>query len=207
MLNDQKKLVARLSDRELIVQLYVTQLIMLATACGLGFFLFPNLKSFLALWSLFDIRIVTYGASAAVLVIFIDFAAMRVFPDHMIDDGGINQRIFAKRSVLHLLFLTAVISFTEEALFRGVIQTNFGLWVSSLLFALLHVRYLEKIVLFLMVAAVSFLLGLLYLWTGNLFVPAAAHFIIDFVLALHIRFQYVRRGHYDNVKSGEKKTE
>lgn len=153
-------------------------------------------------------RIVTYGAATAVLVICIDFAAMRIFPEHMLDDGGINQRVFAKRSVPHLLLLTLTISFTEEILFRGIIQTNFGLWASSILFAILHFRYLEKAVLFIMVVGVSFLLGLVYQWTDNLFAPVAAHFMIDFVLALYIRFQYVRRDLYDNhVKSGEKKTE
>ena len=53
-----------------------------------------------------------------------------------------------------------------------------------------------------MVAGISLLLGLIYEWTGNLFVPVTAHFIIDAVFACQIRFQYVRRGFYDgNVKS------
>ncbi|MGG3574949.1 type II CAAX endopeptidase family protein [Bacillus gobiensis] len=208
MLNKQKELVTRLSDKELLRQLYLTQLIMLVLASSLGFFLFPDLHSFLALWNLADMRIITYGAATAVLVICIDFAAMHIFPEHMLDDGGINQRVFAKRSVPHLLLLTLTISFTEEILFRGIIQTNFGLWASSILFAILHFRYLEKAVLFIMVVGVSFLLGLVYQWTDNLFAPVAAHFMIDFVLALYIRFQYVRRDLYDNhVKSGEKKTE
>jgi membrane protease YdiL (CAAX protease family) len=208
MLNKQKTIVNRLSDRELLIQLYITQLIMLFIACGFGFFLFPDLTSFLVLWNITDIRIVIYGGALAAVTIMADFAAMRFFPERMLDDGGINQRIFSNRSIPHLLFLTIIISLTEEILFRGVIQTNFGLWASSILFAVLHFRYLEKPVLFIMVTAVSFSLGAVYQWTGNLFVPAAAHFMIDFVLALYIRFRYARGDSYDNhVKSRKKETE
>ena len=56
-----------------------------------------------------------------------------------------------------------------------------------------------------MVTAISFLLGLMYEWTGNLFVPMTAHFIIDAVFACQIRFEHVRRDKHDeHVESREK---
>lgn len=98
--------------------------------------------------------------------------------------------------------MTLLISFSEEILFRGVLQTHIGLWAASFIFTVLHFRYLAKWLLFMMVAGISLLLGLIYEWTGNLFVPVTAHFIIDAVFACQIRFQYVRRGLHDgNVKS------
>ncbi|KLR73506.1 CAAX protease, partial [Geobacillus sp. T6] len=81
----------------------------------------------------------------------------------------------------------ALIAVTEEWLFRGVVQTHWGLGPASIIFAVLHVRYLEKWFLFLMVMLVSLFLGMLYEQTGSLWVTITAHFLIDFVLALHIR--------------------
>jgi uncharacterized protein len=77
-------------------------------------------------------------------------------------------------------------------LFRGVIQTHFGLFVASIVFALLHVRYLEKWFLFVMVVLLSFFLGYIYQWTNSLWVTIFAHFLIDFILAIDIRLHYVR---------------
>lgn len=92
-------------------------------------------------------------------------------------------------------------------LFRGVLQTHIGLWAASLIFAALHFRYLSKWLLFIMVTAISFLLGLMYEWTGNLFVPMTAHFIIDAVFACQICFEHVRRDKHDeHVESREKKS-
>ncbi len=78
---------------------------------------------------------------------------------------------------------------TEEWLFRGVVQTHWGLGAASVIFAVLHVRYLEKWFLFLMVVLISLFLGALYEQTGSLWVTVVAHFLIDVVLALHIRLQ------------------
>ncbi len=90
-------------------------------------------------------------------------------------------------------------------LFRGVLQTHIGLWAASLIFAVLHFRYLSKWLLFIMVTAISFLLGLMYEWTGNLFVPMTAHFIIDAVFACQIRFEHVRRINMTNMSRVERR--
>ncbi|MEC0973520.1 CPBP family intramembrane metalloprotease [Bacillus velezensis] len=184
------------------MQLYATQLLILAVSGVIGFFFFTDIHDFLKLWHIRDDNIIWYGVTLAVLVIFADLAVMKWCPSHLYDDGGINVLLFKNRPVLHILFLTLLISFSEEILFRGVLQTHIGLWAASFIFTVLHFRYLAKWLLFMMVAGISLLLGLIYEWTGNLFVPVTAHFIIDAVFACQIRFQYVRRGLHDgNVKS------
>jgi uncharacterized protein len=122
----------------------------------------------------------------------IDFLLMRYLPEHWYDDGGINEKIFQNRSIPHIFFLCLLIAFSEELLFRGVIQTHFGLFVASIVFALLHVRYLEKWFLFVMVVLLSFFLGYIYQRTNSLWVTIFAHFLIDFILAIDIRLHYVR---------------
>lgn len=112
----------------------------------------------------------------------------------------------ASSSLLHIVWLTLLIAFSEEILFRGIVQQQFGLEIASIVFALLHFRYLSKILLFILVVSISIFLGLLYEWTGNLFVPVMTHFVIDLVFACQIRFKYWGRDeHGRNVENEEKK--
>ncbi|CAN2250681.1 CPBP family intramembrane glutamic endopeptidase [Bacillus vallismortis] len=196
-----------MSDRDMLKQLYVTQFLILIAAAAAGLFFFEDVRDVQKLWDIRDMRIIWYGVSIAVIVILADMAVMKWCPPHLYDDGGINKKIFSKRSIPHIIFLTLLIAFAEEMLFRGVLQTHIGLWAASLIFAVLHFRYLSKWLLFIMVTAISFLLGLMYEWTGNLFVPVTAHFIIDAVFACQIRFEHVRRDKHDeHVESREKKS-
>ena len=204
MLKKQSDIIRRLSDGEMLKQLYFSQLLMLCTAILMGVFLFDDTGSFFSLWNGYDLRILTYGVPLAVFVIIIDLAVMKWVPEHMYDDEGINQKLFRSRSYFHIVVLTLFIAFTEEILFRGVIQTHFGIWTASIIFALLHFRYLRKWLLFVMVVSISFLLGISFLATNNLFIPVTAHFLIDAVFAFQIRFQHGRRSLHDgDVKDRE----
>ncbi|MDA1475351.1 CPBP family intramembrane glutamic endopeptidase [Bacillus changyiensis] len=204
MLKKQTDIIHQLSDREMLKQLYFSQLLMLVFAGLFGMFLFKDLDEFFSLWKIFDQNILMYGVPIAILAILIDLAVMKWVPKHMYDDEGINEKLFRNRSYPHILILTLFIAVTEEVLFRGVIQTHFGIWLASMIFALLHFRYLGKWLLFLMVICISFLLGLSFEQTGNLMIPITAHFLIDFVFACQIRFQHVRRSlHGRDVKDRE----
>jgi len=75
-------------------------------------------------------------------------------------------------------------------LFRGVIQQHTNVWIASLIFALVHYRYLFNPFLFFNVTLLSFLIGLLYEYTANLYVTITAHFIIDFLLGIYIKVKY-----------------
>ncbi|MFS1518123.1 CPBP family intramembrane glutamic endopeptidase [Bacillus sp. SM2101] len=189
--NRQQRLLQNMDDREILFHLYATQTLMIVAAIIFGFFLFPDFKSFKELWNLFDFRIILYGGGIALFVIITDLLFMKYLPNELIDDGGLNEKIFQHRSIPHIFFLTIVIAFSEELLFRGVIQTHFGIVVASVIFALLHFRYLQKWVLFTSVIFLSFLLGYMFLKTNNLFVTTFAHFLIDFILAVRLRLNYI----------------
>ncbi|MBE4910322.1 CPBP family intramembrane metalloprotease [Bacillus luteolus] len=180
-----------MNDRQILFHLYATQGLLIIISILLGFFLFPNFSSFFGLWTL-DIReILIYGGGSALVVILLDLAMMRYVPKRYHDDGGINELVFKKRNIPHIFLLCLLIAFTEELLFRGIIQTHFGIVIASIVFAVLHVRYLYKWVLFLAVIILSFLLGYLYLITENLYVTFFAHFLIDLVFAIKIRLDYI----------------
>jgi hypothetical protein len=175
-----------MTDREVLFHLYLTQALLLIVAGVVSFFLF-DWTEWRQLWR-FDLSdVLLYGVGAAALVLTADFLAMRYLPEDWHDDGGVNEKIFRNRSIPHLFFLCVLIAVTEEWLFRGIVQTHWGLWVASAIFAVLHVRYLEKWFLFFMVILLSLFLGVLYERTDSLWVTVIAHFLIDFVLALHIR--------------------
>jgi membrane protease YdiL (CAAX protease family) len=70
----------------------------------------------------------------------------------------------------------------EELFFRGALLNHVGLWISTALFAALHVRRHRG---FLPWTAMSFVLGLvmgvMYMQLGDLGGPIAAHFTINFL--------------------------
>jgi membrane protease YdiL (CAAX protease family) len=91
------------------------------------------------------------------------------------------------REVLVLALCSAV---SEEAFFRGVLQREVGIVAASALFGLLHplgIAYAAW------AAAVGAGLGLLYLQTGSLVAPAAAHGIYNLVALLYLRQRSTRQ--------------
>jgi membrane protease YdiL (CAAX protease family) len=82
-----------------------------------------------------------------------------------------------------MVLLSAVAGFGEEALFRGVIQPVSGIWLASLLFAVIHVLRWDSDGIKMMLFYIPFglLLGGLYLLTGNLWGCCVAHTLYDLV--------------------------
>jgi membrane protease YdiL (CAAX protease family) len=187
----QSEQIRSMSDREILIHLYITQLLLIGVSFIIGFFLF-DWSSFQRLWHVDIPMIVGYGGGSALFVLVVDFLLMRYLPEDWYDDGGINEKIFQTRSIPHIFFLCVLIAFSEELLFRGVIQTHVGLIAASVIFAILHVRYLTKWFLLMMVVLLSFFLGYIYDITGSLWVTIFAHFLIDFVLAVNIRLDYLQ---------------
>lgn len=180
------ELIKGLTDKELLSQLYLTQILLLAITFILGLFLFDRF-SFLHKVDFTDVRILFVGVPAGAAVVIIDILLMRLLPKSFYDDGGLNERIFKNRSVIHIAWIAAMVAFSEELLFRGVIQTKVGLILASLIFAVIHYRYLFNWFLFSNIVILSFFIGSVYAWTNNLAVTMIMHFIIDFLLGLYIK--------------------
>ena len=80
----------------------------------------------------------------------------------------------------------------EELFFRGLLQEQFGLFVASVAFSLLHfgpaaARY-KFIALLYVLIGVYF--GVLYERTGRLWEPITAHVIYDYIALLYMRYVY-----------------
>ncbi|WP_413790520.1 CPBP family intramembrane glutamic endopeptidase [Bacillus thuringiensis] len=186
-MNIQRHNVEDMSPQEIRLNLYITQLIIIGIGCLLAYILFQDVKEVFNLWKWEPVSILIIGGLLAIGIVLLDYVAMRVFPESWFDDGGINDKMFRGMSVLHLLVITFVIGFAEEFLFRGVVQAHFGIVIASLVFAVLHIRYITKPFLFCFVCFISFVFGYVFEWTGNLFITIFAHFLVDFIMGLQLR--------------------
>jgi uncharacterized protein len=184
--NKYQDLIHNLSDRELLFHLYLTQIILLSLSLILGLFLYRDIGFIGHLFNWKDPSILSIGLIAGVLVVILDLFFMKILPNSFYDDGGLNERIFQNRSIFHIAFITLIVAFSEELLFRGMIQSQLGLIAASIIFAVIHYRYLFNWYLFSNIIILSFVIGYIYHLTDNLAVTFVMHFIVDFLLGCFI---------------------
>lgn len=82
--------------------------------------------------------------------------------------------------------LSVLSGFCEEAFFRGILCSEFGLWTSSVLFGLLHTGDRRLALAGLWAGGVGLLMGLAWQHTGNLAVPMALHAGCNFLSFLSL---------------------
>jgi len=179
--------ISAMDDRMLLANVYLTQALTLLLALILSLFQGGALWRLLALPD--QLAIVLWGAGFAVVFIAVDGLLSQFVPEEVTDDGGVNEKLFSGRPLWHIAVLSFIVALCEEVLFRGVLQTWFGPYWTSILFALLHVRYLKHWLMTGLVFSVSYGLGYLAIWTGTLWTPIFAHFVIDFVMGVIIKYR------------------
>ena len=182
-------IVKQLTDKELIANVYFTQILIVLAATIFGVILFKDWAQFRGIfhWDLSQILMI--GGGGAIIIVSIELVLEKVLPSNSFDDGGINERIFKGKSISQLFCLSVVVAVAEELFFRGVIQTHFGLVPASVLFAVLHIRYLNKITLLLLTVMISFFFGWIFMITQNLLVTIMMHVLVDFLLGLNLNFR------------------
>lgn len=182
-----------IDDRVLLLNLYLTQGVTLVLGI-LGFYVI-NVSHDVSVFTLFAFQpfgtVLGWSLALAGGIILAELFLVYSLPKKHFDDGGINEKLFSDRAIWHIFIIASIVAFSEELLFRAVIQTKIGLFYASMLFALIHIRYLKKWVMFLTVIFVSLSLGWLYEYTGTIIAPMICHFVIDFVLAIMIRYKWL----------------
>lgn len=185
----QADIIRQLSSNELKKSVLYTQYIIFFLSVILSLFLFNSFTDWIKLFEFDLLMIIYYGVIPAGIVIFIDLIIDKYIPNHYLDDGGINNKLFKNQSVLSIFMIALIVAIAEELLFRGVLQTVFGYVFASSLFAIIHIRYLKKPILLISIIGLSFYIGYLFEMTQNLLVTMTAHFLIDFILGLIIKFR------------------
>ncbi|WP_108671090.1 CPBP family intramembrane glutamic endopeptidase [Peribacillus acanthi] len=187
MKNKQAELIKHLTDQQLLANVILTQVIVLIVAAIIGFLTFNSFQQFSELFRWDFEQIVVIGGLSGLLIVSLDIVFMKFLPERYHDDGGINKRIFGSLSYPMIIIVAFVVAIAEEILFRGILQTTFGLVLTSIIFSIVHYRYLFNWFLFINIVLLSFFIGFLYEWTGNLNVTIFAHFLIDCILGIIIR--------------------
>jgi len=179
--------VDEISDRMLLLNLYITQLLTFIIGLVWLFFQGQNLIHLLSVPP--DVSFALWGAGLAACALLVNFLISQWAPEDVADDGGINERLFRTRPIWHIALIALVVSICEELLFRGAIQHAIGPYWTSILFAAIHVRYLRHWIPTGLVFSISYGLGWIYIQSGTIWAPIVAHFLIDFIMGLIIRFR------------------
>ncbi|MDP4083914.1 MAG: type II CAAX endopeptidase family protein [Bacillota bacterium] len=188
MKNKYTEIIEQLTDSELLFHLYATQALLFVLSLGFGLLFFHGF-SFLEFFKWDNWQVITIGVTAGLIVVMIDLLLMRLLPPSYYYDGGLNERIFKNKHIFYIAWIAFIVSCSEELLFRGVIQMKFGLIFASIVFAVIHYRYLFNWFLFLNIILLSFFIGVIFSWTNNLAVTIAMHFTIDFLLGIYIKWK------------------
>lgn len=181
-----------LDSKILIYNLYLTQFFTLALAFLLYFFIYRytpyDVIGLLIPTNL--IRSTFSGLIVALIVIIANIVLTKKLPKEAIDDGGINEKIFKDISIGYIAVIAVVVAFSEELLFRGVLQLSLGIFLTSILFTVIHFRYLKKVILVTFTFLTSLALGMIANYSGW-FAAFLAHFLIDFILGILIKKEYL----------------
>ncbi len=184
-----------LTGENLFKAVLLSQLLILIVATIFSFFLFDSANEFRSLFK-WEWTFIWIGLISGVFVALLDIYFMRKLPPAMYDDGGINVLLFSSINVWKIGVVAAGAALTEEILFRGVIQTHFGIVIASLVFVLIHYRYLRKWYLLINMTVLSFFIGGIYEYTESLWSVIFLHFIIDYILGIYI---YITSKHKEGV--------
>ncbi|WP_282935663.1 CPBP family intramembrane glutamic endopeptidase [Paenibacillus sp. RC67] len=179
--------VDEIDDRFLIMNLYMTQLLVVLLGAIIMLFQRPSLTQMFSLKQ--GIWIPVWGVTFALVVLVVDVLISRWVPPEVTDDGGINELLFKNRPLWHIIVMSLVVAICEELLFRGAIQASWGPYWTSILFAAIHIRYLQHWLMTGLVFSISYGLGWIYIQTGSLLTPIVAHFVIDLIMGCIIRYR------------------
>ncbi|EJL40961.1 hypothetical protein BAG01nite_01170 [Brevibacillus agri] len=173
-------------EATLRLNLWLTQALVLAAAAASSFWV-HGWQGTLGLFSFPGWKGIGLACGVAAGIVLFSIAMETYLPRRWQDDGSINEKVFGAMSSSLTVLVCVIVGIGEEWLFRGVIQPFAGNAWTSLIFTLVHVRYLKKPLLIASVYGTSWLLGLLMDWHGSLWPPIVAHIAIDVSLAFYLQ--------------------
>jgi len=135
-------------------------------------------------------RLVAIGLIGALLLLILSYFFEDWFPSFR-SLKAVIMRLLGPCSVAGALYLALITAFGEELFFRGGIQPFAGLFLTSVLFGLLHVGQDGPVSAWSIWAWVAgLLLGWMYDATGSLWPSIITHFGVNAVSLLSVRRAY-----------------
>lgn len=174
-----------ISRQVLIINILLSQLVLLLAGAGLTWFIYLrngiNITDFFLIKDIRTVLIYSFGGSTLLIIIqllFIKLVSMERLHEE------INILIFEKLTYIELLFVFLLGAAIEEFLFRLVIQQQIGIILTSIIFVVVHVRYLKKVFVIIEVFLLSFILGYIFIRTGIIWPSVVSHFTVNYVMAV-----------------------
>ncbi|MCL1917516.1 MAG: CPBP family glutamic-type intramembrane protease [Peptococcaceae bacterium] len=127
-----------------------------------------------------------------VLMVGLEWVILRYVPRHYWFEP-INNQLAQKFNLFELTAIFAIGAISEEFLFRGVLQNTFGFWIATLLFVLIHTRYLKRVLLLAVSLVLGCGLGLVYLVSGNLWVVILCHFLLNMGVIMILKRRILKK--------------
>jgi len=115
------------------------------------------------------------GAALGALAALLSELSSRVLPGARAMDRALAELV-GPMGVQEALIVAGLSGLGEELLFRGALQSVFGLWPACLLFMLAHLPPRKELVAWTVTAGIAGVgLGFLTVWTGDIVAAVAAH--------------------------------
>ncbi len=97
--------------------------------------------------------------------------------------------MFDSMSVADLVVISLLAGIGEEMIFRGVLQTRFGIVIASIVFGLMHSVSVAYVVVTIIM---GLYIGIIFESTGSLLVPIQLHFVYDLAALVYLKY-FVKR--------------
>lgn len=179
-----------ISRRMLLINLIISQVLVLGIGLLIARFIFNpgNIADLLKVEFSLGTVAVFIGCCSLLLILqlfFHKFVSQEALHDE------INLILIEKFTLLELFFIFLFGALAEEFLFRGILQPELGIWVTSILFTAIHYRYYRKVFILIEVFLMGMILGTAFQLTSLLWVPAACHFIVNYCTAILLKKGYI----------------
>jgi len=181
----------QISKKMLLLNIILSQAILVLISAILIGLIFPEvqIENMLRI-SCRSVHLLVFLAGSALLLGLQLLFHYYISKDHLTEEINILLvNTFSLPELAGIFFFGAL---TEEILFRGILQPVLGILAASLLFTLIHFRYLKKVFLILEVFLMGLILGSAYFLTGTVWVPVFCHFTVNILTACLIKKGYLQ---------------
>jgi membrane protease YdiL (CAAX protease family) len=101
------------------------------------------------------------------------------------------KEIFSNAKLIDLIVISLIAGISEELLFRGVLQAQYGIVAASIVFGLAHCISAAYVIT---AAIMGFYIGAFYYFSNSLLVPVQIHFIYDLGALIYLRYFFSTNG-------------
>ena len=180
-----------ISKRVFLINIILSQVIIGVVGLLLIFTLFKDVSFsnlFKLTFSAKTLVVILVGSSLLILlqIVFHKFLTGEKLFDEL------NVILMHKFNLKELFFIFLGGSLAEEFLFRGILQPVLGIFITSILFVIIHFRYYKKLYILAEVFLMGIILGFTYAITSLLWVPIVCHFLVNYLTAVLIKKGYIK---------------